>query len=409
MTVKAPTILLPNSNINLNKWAVVACDQFTSQPDYWDSVNQLTKGAYSTRHITLPEIYLPQADDKMINGINDTIKSYLTQGVLREVGECFILTVRNTPYTAQRVGLVLSVDLEDYDYRQGTSSLIRATEGTVIERIPPRVRIRKDALIELPHIMVLYDDPDNTVLNDLYNNRDKLPKLYDFDLMMNGGHIAGYQISNTAPVINKLNKLVKNGMLFAMGDGNHSLATAKAIWEQTKTTLSKSEQENHPARFALVEAVNLFDEGLVFEPIHRVVFNCGKQLIESLSIIGGERKCKLHYQGVDYCLNLPQSAIQAVKSVQECIDKYLALDKNASVDYVHGESDVKKVADQHPQSVAIVLPTLAKEDLFDYVTTNGVLPRKTFSMGEAFEKRYYLEAKFIKTLTPEQRQQFKTK
>lgn len=394
MIIKVPRILLPNNKIDLTRWAIIACDQFTSQHDYWDKVNALTKGVPSTRHLVLPEIYLPLVSDAMISGINATMQSYIDDGILTDVGECFVLVERSTPYTPRRLGLVISVDLDEYSFIHADKAQIRATEGTVTSRIPPRVRIRKDAIMELPHIMLLYNDPENTVMSKILQRKDDLPKLYDFDLCCNGGHLCGYKITETESIIADILSLAKDGMTFAVGDGNHSLATAKAVWDEIKKDLSPAQRENHPARYALVEAVNLFDEGIAFEPIHRVVFNCNYDLIDRLSNIEGTRAASMFFNGKEYFFTLPVDEIEAVSAVQKVIDEYLADNPSASVDYVHGEADALTVAEE-PNSLAVLLPTLPKERLFEYVTAKGSLPRKTFSMGEAVEKRYYVEAKMI--------------
>ncbi|MEG1527841.1 MAG: DUF1015 domain-containing protein [Clostridia bacterium] len=397
MSIKIPNIYLPNRTVDYSKWAVIACDQFTSQPAYWDKVNELTKDAYSTRHIVLPEIYLNKINDAMLDDINTTMQQYCDNNVLVSQGQCFILTVRSTPFTPRRIGLMIAVDLEDYDYAVGSTTPIRATEGTVLERIPPRVRIRKNALLELPHILVLFNDKQNKVLGSLYENRKNLPKLYDFDLMCNGGHIEGYRVDNCFEIIEKLKATQKDSsILLAVGDGNHSLATAKAIWEETKKTLTPEQRVNHPARFALCEATNLYDEGIAFEPIHRVVFNANQSLIDSLQAIGGKAKHKIYFEGKELQLNLPSGTVEAIKIVQQVIDDFVKANPNSSVDYVHGDKDAVEVSNANPSSLAILLPTLAKKELFAYVEEHGALPRKTFSMGEAVEKRYYIEARKIR-------------
>ncbi|HIW56293.1 MAG TPA: DUF1015 domain-containing protein, partial [Firmicutes bacterium] len=292
---------------------------------------------------------------------------------------------------------------------------IRATEGTVVERIPPRVKIREHAPIELPHIMLLIDDRNKSVIEPLYENRDKLTKLYDFDLNMNGGHLRGWHVTDTAPVEKALAKLLdedvlkeKYGstdevMLFAVGDGNHSLATAKACWNNLKATLSAEEQKNHPARYALVEVMNLHDEGLEFEPIFRSVFNVDTaDFLDGLYKAVKDSGLKCDYKCYTYTtkdgrkdLMLPSNAAVAVGLVQDFIDAYIKSHAGSEVDYVHGEDSLKQVTDAAPNRVAITLPPLAKNDLFDYVLKVGAFPRKTFSMGEAFEKRYYVEARKI--------------
>ena len=415
ISVKVPDILLPNKSVDMSKWAVVACDQYTSEPEYWEGVKKATEGSPSALNVIFPEVYLSKDNAPIIESINKTMYEYLDTGVLQSIGEGFVLIERSTPITPKRLGLVMAVDLEDYSFVREDKANIRATEGTVVERIPPRVKIREHAPIELPHIMLLIDDRNKSVIEPLYENRDKLAKLYDFDLNMNGGHLRGWHVTDTAPVEKALAKLLdedvlkeKYGstdevMLFAVGDGNHSLATAKACWNNLKATLSAEEQKNHPARYALVEVMNLHDEGLEFEPIFRSVFNVDTaDFLDGLYKAVKDSGLKCDYKCYTYTtkdgrkdLMLPSNAAVAVGLVQDFIDAYIKSHAGSEVDYVHGEDSLKQVTDAAPNRVAITLPPLAKNDLFDYVLKVGAFPRKTFSMGEAFEKRYYVEARKI--------------
>ena len=415
ISVKVPDILLPNKSVDMSKWAVVACDQYTSEPEYWEGVKKATEGSPSALNVIFPEVYLSKDNAPIIESINKTMYEYLDTGVLQSIGEGFVLIERSTPITPKRLGLVMAVDLEDYSFVREDKANIRATEGTVVERIPPRVKIREHAPIELPHIMLLIDDRNKSVIEPLYENRDKLAKLYDFDLNMNGGHLRGWHVTDTAPVEKALAKLLdedvlkeKYGstdevMLFAVGDGNHSLATAKACWNNLKSTLSAEEQKNHPARYALVEVMNLHDEGLEFEPIFRSVFNVDtSDFLDGLYKAVKDSGLKCDYKCYTYTtkdgrkdLMLPSNAAVAVGLVQDFIDAYIKSHAGSEVDYVHGEDSLKQVTDAAPNRVAITLPPLAKNDLFDYVLKVGAFPRKTFSMGEAFEKRYYVEARKI--------------
>ncbi len=415
ISVKVPDILLPNDSIDMSKWAVVACDQYTSEPDYWDGVKKATTGSPSALNVIFPEVYLSQDNAPIIKSINKTMHEYLDSGVLQSIGKGFVLLERSTPITPKRLGLVIAVDLEDYSFVRADKANIRATEGTVVERIPPRVKIREHAPIELPHIMLLIDDRNNSVIEPLYANRDKLTKLYDFDLNMNGGHLRGWHVKDTESVEKALAGLLdekvlkeKYGstdevMLFAVGDGNHSLATAKACWNNVKATLSAEEQKDHPARYALVEVMNLHDKGLEFEPIFRSVFNVDtKDFLAGLDKAVKDSGLKCDYKCYTYTtkdgrsdLMLPSNAAVAVGLVQDYIDAYIKSHAGSEVDYVHGEDSLKQVTDAAPNRVAITLPPLAKNDLFDYVLKVGAFPRKTFSMGEAFEKRYYVEARKI--------------
>lgn len=401
---------MPNEKVDMTKWAVVACDQFTSQPEYWQKLAEFVGDAPSTLNVIFPEAYLSKDNQPIIDNINANMKKYLEQGIWQDIGKCMVLVDRRTALTPRRLGLVLAVDLEAYSFVREDHALIRATEGTVIERIPPRKKIRINAPVELPHIMLLIDDREQKIIENLYENRESLEKLYDFDLNMDGGHITGYKITDTDAVIEKLNKLMDNDYLkrlygdsdevmqFAVGDGNHSLATAKACWEEIKKTVPQDQWDTHPARFALVEVENLHDQGLVFEPIHRAVFNVEKDFFDGFkAICSGDADCLIYTADKgEEKIKLPKNAAVAVGRVQEYIDAYIKTHPNASVDYVHGLEDLKGVVDKAKDAVGITLPPLDKNDLFDYVLKVGAFPRKTFSMGEAAEKRYYVESKKIR-------------
>lgn len=400
-TVKASHIYLPNKKVDMSKYAVIACDQYTSNLEYWDSLKEYVKDEVSTFHMIYPEAYLETTDKpSYINDINKNINRYLANNDLVDIGECFILTERVTSYGVKRLGLILSIDLEDYSYIKGTKSLIRASEATIVERIPPRLQIRKDAPIELPHILLLFDDKDKNIVEPIYRNRDSLEKLYDFELNKDGGHIRGYKITNMYDVISKFDELYKknnNGLLFIVGDGNHSLATAKAHWDLIKENLSKEERETHPARFALVEANNLYDEGINFEPIHRVLFNADDNFLSELRKVTDGDFVSFTYsksRGKEE-LRMNKSAPQAYKTIQEFLDKYLKEHKEVKIDFIHDEEELLSICDKNDKAIAIAMPALTKDDLFDYIASDLVLPRKSFSMGHANEKRYYLEAKKI--------------
>lgn len=430
--VLIPEILLPKKGIDLKKWSVVACDQYTSQEDYWDNVEKFVGQNYSTLKITLPEIYLENNDvTKRIKNINSEMQKYLKEKILVSQKPGFIFVDRSTNHTKSRKGLIVALDLEKYDFTKGSKTLIRATEGTVVERLPPRIKIREKASIELPHIMVLIDDPKMTVIEPLQNS--KLEKVYDFDLMMNSGHIKGFLV-NKPNDINKvysaLEKLSDKKsfyekynlkkdepvLLFAMGDGNHSLATAKKIWEEKKKNLEPKYKNVHPARFALVELVNVHDPGLKFEPIHRVVFNAPKDIFDkmkkyysdngsSFEFVKGTKEPKINSKkahiikyvyGKDkgfIVINNPKLNLE-VGSLQAFLDYLVKNDKNVKIDYIHGDEVVCELGSKQG-NIGFLLPIMQKTELFRTVILDGVLPRKTFSMGHADEKRFYLEARKI--------------
>lgn len=400
--VRIPKILLPKDGVDLNKWAVVACDQYTSEPEYWERVEYYIGEAPSTYKITLPEVYLESVDkQERIKKINKTMASYLDNGILEEKFEGLVLTKRITNEGKRiRYGLMVALDLEKYEYIKGSKTLIRATEGTVESRIPPRLEIRKNALVELPHIMVLIDDTDKSVIEPL--TQKKLNMVYDFELMMNGGHLTGWKITDEEIITNIIgnleNLISDNGFLFAMGDGNHSLATAKVHWNTLKVNLSEEEQKNHPARFALVELVNVHDDGLEFEPIHRVVFNVDAADLRTYLAGKGElvdmvisEKESWGFGIKDFGSNL------LVGNLQRGLDEYLVIHPEVKIDYVHGKEAVLKIVTSNPKTVGFLLPAMKKEELFTTVEKDGALPKKTFSMGESEEKRYYMEARKIVT------------
>ena len=400
-TIKAPRILLPKSGVDMTRFSVIACDQFTSQIEYWNDLKSMIGSQPSTFHMVFPEAYLHAVDNTAyIKSINQTIDAYLKDNILEDLGECFILVERSTPYTKRRLGLMLSVDLDDYTYEKGLRTPIRATEATILERIPPRLRIRENAPVELPHTLILFDDPTKSIIETLYEQRQNFPKVYDFELNQHGGHLKGYLIKDTDSVIRKFYSLIKKDgdLLFVVGDGNHSLATAKAHWEKLKTSLPKDQLVNHPARYSLVEAINLYDEGLTFEAIHRVVFNAEDDFIPGLrSLLKGKHEGMIYTRRTGRITQMmPENAPLAYKIVQDYIDQYLQKHPQTTVDYIHGTDHLIEVADKYKLSIAIEMPSLTKGDLFDYIAKDDVLPRKSFSMGHAQEKRYYLECKRIR-------------
>jgi uncharacterized protein (DUF1015 family) len=390
--------ILPKDGVEMNKWAVVACDQFTSEPEYWASVDQLVGEVPSTLRLVYPEVFLENIDKReRIIRINEKMEQYLSGGTLEEKFEGMMAVKRWTSKGKIRKGLVVCLDLEKYDYKKGSKSLIRATEGTVESRIPPRLEIRENAWVELPHIMVLIDDPDHKVIDPIWNK--DWEKIYGFDLMMNGGMIEGYRIDNESEwmrIAQELGKLTTGGgFLYAMGDGNHSMATAKAHWEVVKTTLSEEEKANHPARFAMVELVNIHDCALDFEPIHRVLFGVDEVDLENY-LSGEGMGVEMISSGVKKTIKLKEVGSQlTVGNLQIMLDEYLATHEGVKIDYVHGTLAVEKLASS-VDNVGFLLPTLKKEELFPAVEKDGALPRKTFSMGEPQEKRFYLEARKIR-------------
>jgi len=415
---KKANILLPKE-CDMTKWSVIACDQYTSEPEYWEKVKSIVGDSPSTLNLTLPEIYLEEEDvlDR-IHRINKNMEELVAKDFFKEYQNSILYIERIQADGKVRQGLIGMVDLEGYSYEVGSTSMIRATEKTVIERIPPRVKVRENALLELPHIMILIDDEKKDIIEGLKDKVTEERKVYDFDLMQNGGHIKGYVLSDeqSDEVLEKLEKLAdkdyfnkkydvtnKEVLLFAMGDGNHSLATAKACYEKLKETMSEEEYLNHPARYALVELVNLHSPALEFEAIHRVVFNVDSDhLLSELEKYYNVSYEECEGQRIDYITNNksgslwimnPKSNI-TVGSLQIFLDDYLK-QNGGKIDYVHGE-DVTKELGRKQGNVGFILPAMRKDELFKTVMLDGALPRKTFSMGHSNDKRFYLEARKIK-------------
>ena len=412
-------ILLPK-DADMTKWAVVACDQFTSQPEYWEAVEKTVGDAPSTLRLILPEAKLNDANvDEHIADINAAMKSYMDQGVFKTLPESLIYIERTQSDGKIRHGLIGMVDLDQYDFTPGSGALIRATEGTVLSRIPPRVRVRQDAPVELPHVMLLIDDPERTVIEPLTADAGSMEKLYDFDLQQGGGHLTGWkltaaQIDAVAAALTGLTseeamekKYGLRGaapLLFAVGDGNHSLATAKQCYENLKKVTPESEWATLPARYALVEVVNNHDDALKFEPIHRVVFGEDPAaLLEALKAYypgthegaGEGHSIAYTYEGHQGIVTVPNPKMQlAVGTLQTFLDQYLK-EHGGEVDYIHGDEVTDELGSK-PGNIGFKLPAMGKEQLFKTVMADGVLPRKTFSMGHAQDKRYYVEARKIK-------------
>ena len=471
--LKPDDIYLPAEGIDLRRWAVVACDQYTSQPDYWRRVEAYVGARPSTLHIVQPEIDLERAGAR-IPAIHRAMREYLSNGTLvRAVRNGFTLTERTTASGA-RLGLVAAVDLEEYDFTPGSGAMIRATEGTIRERIPPRLRIREGAPLECPHVMLLLDDPARTVIEPLYARLRETAPLCDFELMENGGRLRvwGVEGNALAPVSDALSALWEksDGFLYAVGDGNHSLATAKARWDALKPALSPGEAQTHPARYALAEIVNLHSPALAFEPIHRVLFGadmedlvsayrahlasrgmkltaveplssrasgtkpvdpssfpasgtkpvdpsssracgtkpaepssscaCGTKPAEPSSSARGMTpadEAELTFVSgntrVSFCVENPENPLP-VAVLQPFLDEYLRSHPAARIDYVHGAAAVESLC-QTPHTTGVLLPAIDKSALFPAVRQGGALPRKTFSMGEPDEKRYYMECRKI--------------
>ena len=404
-------ILLPKS-ADMHRWAVIACDQFTSDTAYWQRVADTVGNEASTLHMILPEAHLGSADEAAcVKKINETMDAYLAKDVFTTYSGAYVYVERTLLNGSVRPGLIGAVDLDEYDYNMGSVSAVRATEKTVLERIPPRQRVRKDAGIEFPHVLMLCDDDQKQLLEPIAAIKGQLPMLYDFDLMEGGGHITGWLVQGEvaqafdarladyiASVPAKYADLKGAPVTLAVGDGNHSLATAKSCYEALKAANPGVDMSNHPARYALVELENIHDDSQVFEPIHRILFGVnGKQLLEDLKAVCAEEGFAVEYvmgaeRGTLY-LDKAKGEL-AIAVLQEFLDQWMKQNP-CEIDYIHGDEEVIELA-QKENAVGFLVPSMEKHQLFRGVISGGVLPRKTFSMGHAREKRYYLEGRKIK-------------
>ncbi len=387
----AADILLPKGNFE--QWAVIACDQYTSEPEYWENVKAAAGNKPSALNIVLPEVYLSADNSERIDTINNNMQEYLDKSIFKEYPDSLIYVERIQSDGKCRRGIVGKIDLECYDYRSGSNAEIRATEQTVLSRIPPRVEIRKNAPLELPHVMLLFDDAKDTIFSYLAANVNEFKKVYDFTLMCNAGSIKGYLLNDKAKhqVLSMLDELKKEneGFLFCVGDGNHSLATAKECYNLNKTEAS---------RYALTEIVNIHDTALQFEPIYRVVFNVDPEALldEFVKSTGeGNQKFTCVY-GDKICeIGVKPTAKLAVGTLQTFLDEYVKQHTDAEIDYIHGEDSLKKLASRE-NAIGFLFDGMQKSELFSAVNADGSLPRKTFSMGHADDKRFYIEARKIK-------------
>lgn len=423
--VRVPDLLLPASGVDLEAWAVVACDQFTSQPDYWDHVERIVGDRPSTLRLVLPEAYLGRRDhDRRVSAINASMGDYLARGVVEPREATMVLVRRVDSHGHTRWGLLAALDLEMYDWHPGSHTPIRATEETIESRIPSRVQVRRNAPLEVSHITVLVSDAAHLLIEPLAASVAGREMLYDTDLMLGGGRVTGWAIErpdDVGAVADALERLADSApqdpLLFAIGDGNHGFATAKTWWDEIRTTLSESERATHPARFALVEIENIHDPGLRFEPINRVLFgltradfdaelarHCGGFQVETVErpeVAGladdqssGQRFGLADTDGASiYTLTDPEGPL-AVGTVQRALDALVDAEM-CEVDYIHG-ADVAADLASEPGNVAVFLPEFDKSTFFDAIRAEGTLPRKTFSLGDAADKRYYLEARRLR-------------
>lgn len=398
-------ILLPPRGADMSRWSVIACDQFTSEPEYWHGITDFVGEAPSTLHCILPEAFLADAVPSTVMRINTAMRNYL-YNYLESAGFGMIYVERTLPSGGVRRGIVCAVDLEEYDYKENTDVLIRATEATVVSRIPARVRIRAGACVELPHSMLLVDDAQKTVVEPAAHGDDPI---YDFELSGGGGRIKGYGLdADECERVRRALSALADGneeLFFAVGDGNHSLAAAKSWWEHLRANLPETEKKTHPARFALTEIVNLHDETLGFEPIYRIVGGCDPEaVIAELRDFAASASCGYERrQSVTYVTNKTRDEITfesaphslTVGSLGIFLDAYAEKHPELKIDYIHGRDALVRLVDRDDE-IGFLFDGMKKSELFSSVKENGVLPRKAFSMGEARDKRYYVEARRIK-------------
>lgn len=387
-------ILLPRVD-DMTKWSCIACDQFTAEPEYWREAERIVGSEPSTLRLMLPEAWLGVRDSAAeTRKIYAAMKDYVNRGIFRTVEQSFIYVERTLPSGAVRRGLVGKLDLECYDWAPGSATPVRATEGTVESRLPARVEVRRGATLEMPHIMVFIDDPENAVIPSAAGGE----ALYDFELMLGGGHIRGSRVTGEAAErLTAALEAPEGSVRFAMGDGNHSLAAAKRCWEQIKRNLPESELETHPARYALAEIVNIHDEAVTFEPIHRVLLETvPRGFIEeaaarlprgkgqAVTLLAGRREMEIE-------TGMPLGALVAL--VDELLGDWRR-EHGGEPDYIHGDEEARALGGR-PSSVGVLLPRLEKAELFPYITEHGPYPKKSFSIGHARDKRYYLECRAI--------------
>lgn len=403
--VKVPKILLPKKGIDMEKWATIACDQFTSTPEYWERLVAFVGDSPSTLKLTCPEIYLSRDVSGEVKKVQAEMRKYLDEGIFDE-REGFVLVERQVG-NDYRIGLMAAIDLDAYDWHR-VRTPIRATEDTLMERLPVRIAIRKGAEIEAPHAIILMDDREKDIIEPLYAARDGFEKLYDFELNMGGGHIRGWLVprQREQEILDKIAALntpelqiekygSDAGIMLAVGDGNHSVATAKVCYEELKQSLTGEQQKTCPARYMLVELVNLHGGGMEFSPIHRYFKVRDDEFVAKLKAsLYGDGRLKIMYKGGEEYIKCPENAGTAITEIQRLVEAYIK-ETGAEIDYVHDVIHLKECVDKS-DGMGIVMPAFSRSDLFGYVVNVGNLPKKAFSIGEAEHKRYYLECRKIK-------------
>lgn len=420
--IKVPEALLPDKKVNMRKWAVVACDQYTTNEAYWREVERTVGGSPSSLHIMLPEIYLKAADrDARIAGAKENMTRFIDEGILTLLPEGFIL-VERTIDRKVRKGLMVLVDLEEFDADPFKKAQIRASEEVLPERVQARMDIRTGAELEMPHIFLLMDDPQFRVIEPIWRRRESFTKLYDVDLMLHGGRVTGYLIEDKnveEEILQQLSRLkLRDGMRFCVGDGNHSLATAKAVWEEAKQTLTLEERQDHPLRYAMCELINLHDPAMSLLPIHRVISGvsssmCIQYIVDHLNSVGADARLVFSRRKPSQQIteapevifftskssagrieiNSP-SAKMLIEQLQPVLEDFVREYPLAKLEYVHGDAEFDRMTQEY-DTLGFVMPAMDKRTFFDELAEMGVFPKKCFSLGEANEKRYYVECRLL--------------
>ncbi len=414
--IKSQHIYLPNKHLDFTKWAVISCEQFANDEEYWETVKNYVSGSPTTYELILPEISFKSDWETKIKEINKNILNYYQAGMFEDAGPCIVLVNRSTKNHPKRLGLVMTVDLEKFSTIPTNQAPIKASEGSFVDRVPPRVEMRKDSIMELSNIVLLYDDRKIHIANNLYERREELDKLYEFNLNLDGGKVTGYRVKNVEGMTRLFDQLLTpeylketfntdNEFLFAVADGNQSLVTAKEHWNNVKKFLNEEEQLNHPARYVLVEAINIHDDGVELNPIHRIVMGVNKSFLKGLKKLFKINKKmseeeyttqKIFMGDEEDTFYVPSNTPKAIKLIQDYIDKCSSKHIEMSVDYIKSEEELKQTCKIKRNAIGITIPKINKNELFEFIIKQGPLPRKSFAMCEPKEKRYYLEAHKIK-------------
>ncbi len=411
--IKKEHLYLPQKNFDLSKWAVNASDQFSNKKEYWENVKNYVVGSPTVFDMILPDAYFDLEYHEKIKQMSKNMQEYYKNNLFYDLGMCMVLVNRSTKFHKNRLGIVLNVDIEEFGTDVSLNKQIMPLEKNNVDRIPPKVEMRKDAIFEFPYSIVLYDDRVQNIAENLFKEKDTLEKLYSFNLNMGGGHLYGYKVKDADEVIKSFETLAQANNqgeakkpLFLVAKGINSFATALEHWNNIKVNLSEEERQIHPARYMAVEAININSSAIEFKPVHRVVYNAGRCFVRGLKklfkvnhkkVDGSEYATyKIIYKNKEILFDLPNNSAEAIKKVQDYIDSRLENKLEMSLDFVYDEEKVKDICDKNKKAVGIFMPTLNKNEVFDFVAINGTLPRKAFSIGEPEECRYQLEAHKIK-------------